>query len=46
MKRKVIINLVESHTVNNNRLVEYFASKIKERGIENGIQRNGNIEQV
>lgn len=36
MKRKVVVNMIESGKVNNARLVECLANKYKERGIENG----------
>lgn len=32
-KRKVVINLIESGNVHNQRLAEYFARKISERGL-------------
>lgn len=32
-KRKIILNLIDNGKVNNERLAEYFANKIKERGI-------------
>lgn len=35
-KRKIVINLVDAGKVNNERLVEYFANRIKERGLNNG----------
>ena len=34
MKRKVVVNLLESGQINNARLVEYLAEKFKERGGE------------
>ena len=36
-KRKIILNHIESGKVNNTRLAEYFANRIKERGIENAF---------
>lgn len=36
-KRKIILKMADSGAVNNARLVEYFANKFKERGVENGI---------
>ena len=35
MKRKVVVNFIETNNLNNARLVEYFANRIKERGINN-----------
>ena len=32
-KRKVVINLIESENIHNQRLAEYFARKISERGL-------------
>lgn len=32
-KRKIVINLVDAGKVNNERLIEYFANRIKERGV-------------
>lgn len=32
-KRKVVVNLIDNGKINNERLVEYFANKIKERGV-------------
>lgn len=34
--RKVVVNLVQSEQVSNARLIEYFANRIKERGVEYG----------
>lgn len=34
-KRKIVINLVDAGKVNNERLIEYFANRIKERGLDN-----------
>ena len=34
-KRRVTVNLIERECINNHRLVECIAAKIKERGIEN-----------
>lgn len=34
-ERKVIVRLIESKTVSNHRLAEYFAKKINERGVIN-----------
>lgn len=34
MKRKVVVELVDSGKVNNHRLIEYFARKINERSVE------------
>lgn len=34
-KRKIVINLVDVGKVNNERLIEYFANRIKERGLNN-----------
>lgn len=31
--RKIVVNLVQSEQVHNARLVEYFANKVKERGL-------------
>lgn len=35
-RKKVMVNLVQSEQVHNARLVEYFANRIKERGVEYG----------
>lgn len=35
-KRKIVINLVDAGKVNNERLIEYFANRIKESGLDNG----------
>ena len=34
-KRKIVVNLVDTGKVNNERLIEYFANRIKERGLNN-----------
>lgn len=34
-QRKIVVQLVEKGSVNNHRLAEYFANKIKERGLNN-----------
>lgn len=34
-KRKIVVNLVDTGKVNNERLIEYFANRIKERGLDN-----------
>lgn len=34
-KRNVVVRLIEAEKINNARLIEYFANKVKERGIEN-----------
>jgi hypothetical protein len=39
MKRKVVVNLIETNNLNNARLVEYFTNKIKERGLNYDIKR-------
>lgn len=39
-RKKVMVNLVQSEQVHNARLVEYFANRIKERGIEYGTTNN------
>ena len=36
MKRKIIIQKIESGKVNNARLIEHLAEKFKERSVENG----------
>lgn len=36
-RRKVTVRLIEKEYINNQRLVEYFANKYKERGMNNGI---------
>ena len=33
-KRKIVVRMIESDGIHNHRLVEYFARKINERGIE------------
>jgi hypothetical protein len=38
--KKVVVNLIQSEQVHNARLVEYFANKAKERGIEYGRSCN------
>lgn len=35
-KRKIVVELVDIGKVNNERLIEYFANRIKERGHNNG----------
>lgn len=35
-KRKVVVNLIQSEQVHNARLIEYFANRVKERGVEYG----------
>ena len=32
-KKKVVVNLFKCDKVNNARLIEYFANKVKERGL-------------
>lgn len=39
-KRKVVVNLIQSEQVHNARLIEYFANKAKERGVEYGTTNN------
>lgn len=34
-RRKITVKLVESERIHNQRLIEYFANKFKERNIEN-----------
>ena len=34
--KKVVVNLIQSEQVHNARLIEYFANKAKERGVEYG----------
>lgn len=34
-KRKTIVRLIESEKVNNQRLIEFFAKRINERGMGN-----------
>lgn len=41
-QRKVVVNLIQSEQVHNARLVEYFANRIKERGVEYGKCGNRN----
>lgn len=36
-KRKIVLNLVDNGKVNNQRLVEYFADKFKERGTPDAL---------
>ena len=33
-KRKIVVDLVDAGKVNNERLIEYFANRIKERGVK------------
>lgn len=33
-KRKIVVNLLDTGKVNNERLIEYFANKIKEMGLQ------------
>lgn len=35
-KRKVVVNLIQSEQLHNARLIEYFANRVKERGVEYG----------
>lgn len=35
-KRKVVVKLIQSEQVHNARLIEYFANRVKERGVEYG----------
>lgn len=35
-RKKVVVNLIQSEQLHNARLVEYFANKAKERGVEYG----------
>ena len=35
-KRKIVVKLIESDKVHNQRLAEYFAQKFNERGLKNG----------
>ena len=36
-ERKVVVKLIESEKIYNQRLAEYFANKIKERGMGNAL---------
>lgn len=35
-ERKITVKLIESERIHNHRLVEYFARRINERGLNNG----------
>lgn len=35
-KRKVVVKLIQNEQVHNARLIEYFANRVKERGVEYG----------
>ena len=34
-KRKIVVELVDTGKVNNERLIEYLTNKVKERGLNN-----------
>ena len=39
-RRSITVQLIQNEQVHNARLVEYFANRIKERGVEYGTTNN------